>query len=206
VKDLSQNVLRITSKDPPFGTDEPFTQPPCNTQLPPPFYNHHCRPPPPPPTTRLIPTDHRNDARTRRSPSGNLRATTTDTFVFLSLPPLPSLGRSPPSHRPLDPIATSPLDPSIALSLVLPPSASLPPHPSTPRHLAPSTSRPPRPHSHHCSLILSARRPLHSRPLTNRTEEIKPTVGLVDRTLSERRPLTHDPPPPTNPFRQRHPG
>ena len=74
------------------------------------------------------------------------------------------------------PFATSPLDPSIALSLVLPPSASLPPHPSTPRHLAPSTSRPPRPHSHHRSRTLPARRPLHSRPLTypqggNRTND-----------------------------------
>ena len=125
------------------------------------------RSPSPPPATRLIPTDPRNDARTRRSPSRNLRATATDTFVFSSLPPLPSLGRSPPNHRPLDPIATSPLDPSIALSLVLPPSAFLPPHPSAPRHLAPSTSRPSRPHSHHRSLILSARRPLHDRPLTN---------------------------------------
>ena len=134
------------------------------------------RSPSPPPATRLIPTDPRNDARTRRSPSRNLRATATDTFVFSSLPPLPSLGRSPPSHRPLDPIATSPLDPSIALSLVLPPSASLPPHPSAPRHLAPSTPRPPRPHSHHRSRTLPARRPLHSRPLTypqggNRTND-----------------------------------
>ena len=121
---------------------------------------------PPPLSTNDLIDAHRPPKRCT-SPSGNLRATTTDTFVFSSLPPLPSLGRSPPNHRPLDPIATSPLDPSIALSLVLPPSASLPPHPSAPRHLAPSTPRPPRPHSHHRSLILSARRPLHSRPLTN---------------------------------------
>ena len=106
-----------------------------------------CRPPSPPPATRLIPTDPRNDARTRRSPSGNLRATTTDTFVFLSLPPLPSLGSSPPNHHPLYPIATSPLDPSIALSLVL--------HPSTPHHPAPSIARPSRPHSNHRSAVRS---------------------------------------------------
>ena len=49
----------------------------------------------------------------------------------------PSRGRPPPNHGPRDPIAASPLDPAIALSIVLPrPPTSHPPHPSTPRHLA----------------------------------------------------------------------
>jgi hypothetical protein len=77
----------------------------------------------------------------------------------------PSRGRPPPNHGPRDPIAASPLDPAIALSIVLPrPPTSHPPHPSTPRHLAPSTPLTP---SHHRSRSLSPRRHFHYRPLTN---------------------------------------
>ena len=99
---------------------------------------------PPPLSTNDLIDAHRPPKRCK-SPSGNLRATTTDTC--LSLPPLPSLGSSPPNHHPLYPIATSPLDPSIALSLVL--------HPSTPHHPAPSIARPSRPHSNHRSAVRS---------------------------------------------------
>ena len=101
---------------------------------------------PPPLSTNDLIDAHRPPKRCK-SPSGNLRATTTDTC--LSLPPLPSLGSSLPNHHPLYPIATSPLDPSIALSLVLLPSASSSPRPLNPSPpstpFAPSLPHPPCP-------------------------------------------------------------